>query len=579
MAEGMDVFKARISATDDTSAVMKLIMANAKLLGHELEQVGHKQAHLENPGVWARMREHTQEAGKQFGELGEHVKGVHERISELIPALGALGAAGSLAALVENTEHMAEAYGEMAHTAESLGISTQAMSQWNIVAKLSDTSAESMDKSMSKLNRTLADAGSGKNKDAASLLKQLHLDPRSFKDSAAALPALADAFQHTHSATMRTKMAMALFGKAGADMIPLLMRGRDGIAELQAEAAKLGPNFTEIGPKLEAYNESMKKMSIATDAFRYVVAGELAPVFQPVVDGITEWTVANREWIATGIKQEISEVSGWVKSVDWKGVGSEIHVWASTAEDFVQAIGGAKTVVELLAGAMVLKGGVFLFKETAQAVLLTAKLGAQIVQLGLVAAGWLGVGAAATEAGAAEAAASAVGGGVGAVSKLGTIGKAAAGIASIVALPIAGGVATKVALDTLDPHQSGDAWADRHVPGYSWVDRKLNNLAGVSDAQWRKDRGFDPPAPVDGDAAMDQPDQAIQSGRAPAPGFPITPAPTTGGAQHAAAAPNGHVGITVTINGAPPGTGTSVQTSGNVAAPKVNVGQAFHDVN
>jgi hypothetical protein len=48
-------------------------------------------------------------------------------------------------------------------------------------------------------------------------------------------------------------------------------------------------------------------------------------------------------------------------------------------------------------------------------------------------------------------------------------------------IPLMVGAATKFGLDALDPENKMDQWADKHVPGYSWLDRKLNSLFGYGD--------------------------------------------------------------------------------------------------
>ena len=322
MEAGTDVFKAKISATDDASSTIAAIKERIHALGSEAHGAGEKVKHLHQPGVFSLLREHTEKTSESFHEMGEHVAHVGEKIADLVPAITAFGAAGSLAAMLETTEKVADAYGELNHTAQGLGVQAQQLHEWNTVARLTDTNAESMDRSMAKLNRTLADASSGKSKDAAQLFTSLHLDPRQFKDSADALPALADAFAHTGDATKRAQMAQVLFGKAGTEMIPLLMRGRDGIAALQAEAKKLGFDFADSGEGLEAYNASMKRMGVATDAFKDAVGADLAPVLAPVIDQVTEWASANRDWIA-------ADLAGSVKDTACPAVQVWFGVWCT----------------------------------------------------------------------------------------------------------------------------------------------------------------------------------------------------------------------------------------------------------
>src|SRR6202012_2831992 len=47
-------------------------------------------------------------------------------------------------------------------------------------------------------------------------------------------------FSHMEDGTAKTALAMQIFGRAGAEMIPMLNKGRDGIAELTNEANLFG---------------------------------------------------------------------------------------------------------------------------------------------------------------------------------------------------------------------------------------------------------------------------------------------------------------------------------------------------
>jgi hypothetical protein len=408
MAEPNAVFHTAITASDDTSSTIEKLKERWRSLGHEIEHVGHASEHAEHAHahMFAALSEHVDLVHEHFSGLHASIGEVGSSIGELIPQFGALAAAGAVVGLFETAEHVAERYGELSHMAAELGTSAQKLNQLQIVAKLTDTSVEGMDHSVSKLNKTLAEAASGKNKDAAALFKHLHLDPRQFKDGASALPALAAAFQHTSSATMRTRMAFALFGKAGAEMIPLLMKGRDALHENMEEAQRLGINFEPYGEGLERYNESQKKLTAATQGFTDLLGGKLAPVLQPLIDESTEFVLANREWITGSIAGGVREFGHYLENIPWKEVGDDIRTVSTDTSNLVEHLGGAKRVMELLGAAMALKGVMFLAEPIKEVAQLSLATGALIIKLGtqLVAA-WVGVGNAAEAAGTKELAA------------------------------------------------------------------------------------------------------------------------------------------------------------------------------
>jgi hypothetical protein len=410
MADSQEVFNAQIKATDDTSKVVDSIKEHLKELGKEAEHVGHQTEGIHHPHMWFALGEHVDVTKEKFHGMHLAVGEVGHSITELLPAVAALGAAGSVAALFETVEHVSEAYATLAHEAVSLGMSANALNNLRAVAKLTDTDVDMMEKSVSRLNRTLGDTVAGKNKDVAALFAHLHLNPRGFRDGADALPALADAFEHTSSATMRARMAFALFGRSGTDMIPMLVQGGEKLRELQKDAGRLNINFAPYAEGLEKYNEDQKKLNLAVGGFTDLLGGKLAPILGPLTEQATDFILANREWITGEIADGVREFSVWLKQVPWDKIGGDIKTAGHYAHEFIDDIGGSRVAIEVLVGAMALKGVMFLagpIKETAEFALAVGNLAAKLTTE-LVGA-WGKVGTAAEAAGAEEIAALRVG--------------------------------------------------------------------------------------------------------------------------------------------------------------------------
>ncbi len=403
MAEKLPELNVDITAKNETQSAIDQIKKELAGLVHQAEHVGHATEHMSHPHVFAELTEHVDILKEHFTGLRGSIGEVGMSVTELLPALAALGAAGSLVALFETAEHVAEAYGELAHTAESLGMEAQQLHELQIVAKLTDTNVEGMGKSIGRLNKVLGETVAGKNKDAAALFSHLHLNPRSFKDGADALPALANAFEHTKDATVRARMAFVLFGRAGVDMIPLLMKGGDALREKTKDAARLGIDFAPYAEGLEHYNEAQKSLNVSVQGFTDLLGGKLAPVLAPLVEEATDFVLANREWITGDIAGGVREFSGYLKEVPWREVEDDIRAASKEAGEFVTAIGGPKVAIEVLAGVMVLKGVLFLAEPIREAAALAKSVGELAIKLvtELVPA-WGKVGTAAAEAGAAE---------------------------------------------------------------------------------------------------------------------------------------------------------------------------------
>jgi hypothetical protein len=609
MADANEVFRAIIAATDDATATIEKIKAHLRELGAEAGHAAHEEGHLHKPHMWAAFGEHIDITREKFGGLHASIGEVAHSATELVPLLAGLGVAGSLVGIFETTEHVAESFALLAHAATEIGVPVDQLNRLRAVAKLTDTDVSLMERSVGRLSRVLAEAGAGKNKDAAALFAQLHLDPRSFKNGADALPALADAFEHTTSATMRARMAFALFGRAGMDMIPLLSKGGEKLRESMKEAGEYTINFGPYGENLERYNEDQKKLNLAVGGFTDLLGGKLAGVLAPVIEESTEFVLANREWITGDIAGGVGEFARWLEKLPFAEIGADLRTAGHYAGEFVDAIGGPKVAIEGLAAVMALKGVLFLAEPIKEAIGLGKAVGELTFKIGteLVAA-WRGVGTAAAAAGKEEEAAAAlsgVGGHGGEAGKAGSVaaheaaqaGRVIRSVATVAkALPIIGtGVVVMsevapllpvlVGMDVNAPdyqQKADEMYRRRHPASGGRHDYGTAPAGGGRTAGRHVEEG----ASWSGEAAhvidratdyLPRPIWSERPGYGPLSGTTNEARPAYASAVPPAETQNGKVDITLHLPNMPVGAMLETRHSGNVGDVRTNLGQAWMD--
>lgn len=163
----------------------------------------------------------------------------------------------------------------------------------------------------------------------------------------------ADRFQAISSAiaalpteAQRSAAAVQMFGKAGAELLPLFSGGAEGIAEAAAQAERLGLALTTAqGQDVEAMNDAFTMASKAVEGVVQQVVAYLAPAVTAVADTFTNLVGsiggANiGQAIGDGILQGARLLAG---IGDWL-VTNLSGVWS-----YVSQIGGQwNTVVEFL---------------------------------------------------------------------------------------------------------------------------------------------------------------------------------------------------------------------------------------
>lgn len=170
-------------------------------------------------------------------------------------------------------------------TAEKLGVSTTELQKFQFAAGLSGVSAEGAANSLRFLNKNLGEAIGGATEQSQTFAA-LGIDLAGVKSGSKTatdlLPQLADKFAAAGSDAERTALSMKLFGKSGAEMLPLLRQGG-------AELAKLGQEFEALGGGLdEDFIKTADKAGDEIDKLKFAFGGLKARIAADVLPGLTK---------------------------------------------------------------------------------------------------------------------------------------------------------------------------------------------------------------------------------------------------------------------------------------------------
>jgi hypothetical protein len=216
-----------------------------------------------------------------LSEIGSLASGLRSNLAGIFTGLSLLGFVGQVKGAIN-------AMDEAGKAAQKVGTSVEKFSALTFAASQSDVSIETLQKSLAKLALQLdaAKTGSGA---AAEAFKRINIDPRKFDDPADALVALAERFASMPDGVNKSALAMQIFGKAGADMIPLLNQGREGIVALTEEAKKLGVVFSEEAAlAAEQLNDNLDKLRTAGRGASAALATELVGPLTQITNAMTE---------------------------------------------------------------------------------------------------------------------------------------------------------------------------------------------------------------------------------------------------------------------------------------------------
>ena len=159
------------------------------------------------------------------------------------------------------------------------GISTQTLQGYGLAASQSGVSTELMGKSLQKLTVIQGKAQNG-NKAAKDAFSAIGL---SMQDLAGLSPektfeAVADAISKLPTVAQQSAAAVALFGKSGAELVPIFQEGTGYLAKMRKEAEELGIVLSkEQMSGLAGLDDMIAKVTMAFGGLGQRIVAELVP--------------------------------------------------------------------------------------------------------------------------------------------------------------------------------------------------------------------------------------------------------------------------------------------------------------
>jgi hypothetical protein len=214
--------------------------------------------------------------GNAANKVQGGIRGLAGAAGGLGGALGALVPAVSVAGMAALAKGAIDTADDFAKMSAKTGASVEQLSKFKQAADLGGSSIEEVGNSMLKLNRAL---GTGEGP-AIEALKTLGINANNangkLKSTDAIMLEVADKFKAMPDGANKSALAMELFGKSGANMIPMLNGGSKAIDGLNATMT------TKFAKAAEVFNDR-----ITTIQAKLMELGvQLADVLMPVFNGL-----------------------------------------------------------------------------------------------------------------------------------------------------------------------------------------------------------------------------------------------------------------------------------------------------
>jgi len=248
-------------------------------------------------GIKMILTANTQQAQRALKDVGNVTKGLSKKTLVLAGAFGTAAAAIGLA-----TKRAID-YGDyLEKTAHKTGLSTKTLSEYKLAAELAGTSQAGLVSGLQRLQKNMGAALRSPTSASAIAFKNLGMEFQntdgSFRDLNDLFPEFAERISKMENGTLKTQIAMDLMGRSGAELIPILNLGSDGIKAIAKESAAMGVVWdTESSTAAAHFNDELIRMKTRIDGMVQTTVREWLPSLLKLAKRINEVAAAfNDVW-------------------------------------------------------------------------------------------------------------------------------------------------------------------------------------------------------------------------------------------------------------------------------------------
>ena len=222
-----------------------------------------------------------QDLDKAKNSVSSAMSSIQKSASVAASALGAIGVGLSVAAFTGWIKSAIDAADETNKMAQKIGVAVKDVAGLQLAFRQAGIEGGALQTSMGKLSVAIANGNDA--------LVAMNINTRntdgSLKSTRQVLGEVADKFKSYEDGASKTALAIQLFGKAGAELIPLLNAGSDSLDQFDEMARKLGLTITdETAARAEKFNDTLDLMGQGFKGISMQVMAELLPTLEGLAD-------------------------------------------------------------------------------------------------------------------------------------------------------------------------------------------------------------------------------------------------------------------------------------------------------
>jgi hypothetical protein len=239
-----------------------------------------------------------------FASASQSFDNLNGKIGAVTGKLGLIGAAVSGAAVALSSIKIISVLDQLDDLQEKTGISVEKLSELRFAGEATGTPLEALAKGVGFLSKQMA-AAAGGNKEAIATFEALDVAVTnadgSLRSNDDVLRDIADRFASYEDGAGKAALAQKVFTKSGADMIPLLNQGSEGIRKLGEEAKALGVIYdADLAKSAAQFNDNLAKIKLASEAASVQIGGPMIKALSELsgkyLEAVKNGTLLTQMW-------------------------------------------------------------------------------------------------------------------------------------------------------------------------------------------------------------------------------------------------------------------------------------------
>lgn len=242
------------------------------------------------------MNKAANNVGGSFSRLGSNIGSAFAglaRTATLSVAASLAAVSGGALVAAASVKKIADEADELGKASQKIGIAVETLSQLKYTADLSGMSMQGLQSGVTRLTKSMSEIAKGSENDASKAFEALGISAKnadgSLRSANDVMADIANKFVGFRDGAEKTALAIAIFGRAGADMIPFLNQGAEAINKASAEARDFGVVLSgSVAKASENLNDNMSRIQYAFKGVYVAIANELIPIFSEWSDKLVE---------------------------------------------------------------------------------------------------------------------------------------------------------------------------------------------------------------------------------------------------------------------------------------------------